>query len=162
MPALRPVPMRRSDFEAIRELSRSLGRSSEPSRFGDNECQLVLKDDDGRLIGWARASWWDPADEVVPAGYYLSGVEVAREYQHRGYASLLTAARLKWVAERDTNVWCIVNARNSESLALQAAFGFKEVARATHFGSVSFTGGSGLLLHKELGEEEQTFKTDLR
>lgn len=154
--------MRLADHEAIRKLSRSLGRSSEPSRFGDNECQLVLKDDDGRLIGWGRASWWEPADEVAPTGYYLSGVEVAREYQHRGYASLLTAARLKWVAKRATNVWCIVNARNSGSLALQAAFGFKEVAKATHFGSVSFTGGSGLLLHKELGEEEQIFKTDLR
>ena len=153
MPALQPEAMQASDHEAIQKLSRSLGRSSEPSRFGDNECHLVLKDPQGQLVGWARAGWWDPSDQLAPAGCYLSGVEISREHQHRGFASILTAARLKWVAERDTAAWCIVNARNTSSLALQASFGFKEIARASHFGAVSFSGGCGLLLRKELSED---------
>jgi len=143
-----------SDFQAIRELSRSLGRSSEPSHFGNDECQLVVKDGQGQLVGWARAGWWEPDDPVAPAGYYLSGVEVAREYQQRGLASMLTAARLEWIAMRDKRyAWCVVNAQNTESLALQASFGFEEIARASHFGSVSFSGGSGLLLRKEITED---------
>ncbi|UYQ76309.1 GNAT family N-acetyltransferase [Glutamicibacter sp. JL.03c] len=142
--------MKALDHEAIRLLSRSMGRSSEPSHFGDEECQLVLKDEGGRLIGWGRAAWWEPQDNYAPAGYYLSGVEIAHEFQQRGYASRLTAARLAWIAERAQQAWCVVNARNSESLRLQASFGFKEIARADHFGSVWFTGGSGVLLRKDL------------
>lgn len=153
--------MKASDHEAIRLLSRSLGRSSEPSRFGDDECQLVLKDESGRLIGWGRAAWWDPNDDSAPAGYYLSGVEIAREFQKRGYASRLTAARLAWVAQRAQQAWCVVNERNSESLRLQASFGFKEITRADHFGSVEFTGGSGVLLRKDLTEAARNLTADL-
>ncbi|WP_345469609.1 GNAT family N-acetyltransferase [Glutamicibacter ectropisis] len=161
MRAFEPVPMKASDHEAIRLLSRSLGRSSEPSRFGDLECQLVLKDESGRLIGWGRAAWWDPNDDSAPAGYYLSGVEIAREFQQRGYASRLTAARLAWIAQRAQQAWCVVNERNSESLRLQASFGFKEITRADHFGSVGFTGGSGVLLRKDLTEAARNLTADL-
>ncbi|KUM30735.1 hypothetical protein AQ436_14405 [Arthrobacter sp. EpRS66] len=153
--------MKASDHEAIRLLSRSLGRTSEPSRFGDEECQLVLKDESGRLIGWGRAAWWDPIDDSAPAGYYLSGIEIAREFQQRGYASRLTAARLAWVAQRAQQAWCVVNERNSESLRLQASFGFKEITRADHFGSVEFTGGSGVLLRKDLTEAARNLSADL-
>jgi len=153
--------MKASDHEAIRLLSRSLGRTSEPSRFGDEECQLVLNDESGRLIGWGRAAWWDPIDDSAPPGYYLSGVEIAREFQQRGYASRLTAARLAWVAQRAQQAWCVVNERNSESLRLQASFGFKEITRADHFGSVEFTGGSGVLLRKDLTEAARNLTADL-
>lgn len=153
--------MKASDHEAIRLLSRSLGRTSEPSRFGDGECQLVLKDESGRLIGWGRAAWWDPIDDSAPPGYYLSGIEIAREFQQRGYASRLTAARLAWVAQRTQQAWCVVNERNSESLRLQASFGFKEITRADHFGSVEFTGGSGVLLRKDLTEAARNLTADL-
>jgi len=153
--------MKASDHEAIRLLSRSLGRTSEPSRFGDEECQLVLKDESGRLIGWGRAAWWDPIDDSAPPGYYLSGVEIAREFQQRGYASRLTTARLAWVAQRAQQAWCVVNERNSESLRLQASFGFKEITRADHFGSVEFTGGSGVLLRKDLTEAARNLTADL-
>ncbi|KSU66929.1 GNAT family N-acetyltransferase [Arthrobacter sp. NIO-1057] len=161
MSAFEPVPMKASDHEAIRLLSRSLGRSSEPSRFGDEECQLVLKDESGRLIGWGRAAWWDPNDDSAPAGYYLSGVEIAREFQQRGYASRLTATRLAWIAQRAQQAWCVVNARNIESLRLQCSSGFEEVTRSEHFGSVWFTGGSGVLLRKDLTEAARDSSAEL-
>lgn len=142
--------MQEADYQAVQALSRSLGRNAEPARFGVEGCQLVLKDSQDKLLGRAKASWWDPDDELAPAGFYLSGVEIAADFQQHGLASILTTARLEWIAHRADRAWCVVNAQNTASLALQRSFGFREICRAPQFGSVQFTGGSGLLLCKEV------------
>lgn len=145
-----PQPMRAMDYPAVRRLSQSLGRHAEPELWGSGECQIVIKNLEGELLGWARAHWWDPADPVAPAGYYLAGIEVARGCRHQGVGRRLTEARLGWIAQRDSSAWCVVNAQNTASLALHRSLGFVEVARAGQLGSVVFSGGSGVLLSKDL------------
>lgn len=138
------------DFDAVRELSRRLGRSSEPSGFAPGACLLAAKDRNGMLLGWAKAQFWDPQDPVAPAGYYLGGVEVDPAWQRRGVARSLGLARLRWVVQRADTAWCVVNARNTASLALQRSLGFTVAARAPGFGTVAFGGGEGLLLRRGL------------
>lgn len=147
---MRLETMQPADFAAIRRLSESLGRNSRPELFGNDECQLVLKNSQGQLVGWARAAWWDPSDDLAPAGYYLSGIEIAREHQGRGLARLLSHERLSWIADRADDAWCVVNARNEASLALQRSLGFSQVLSAARIGSIEFTGGQGFLLRKKL------------
>lgn len=139
-----------ADHEAVRRLSARLGRTAAPERFGTGECQLVLKDAAGQLLGWARAHCWEPQDALAPAGYYLGGVEVAVQSRQQGIARRLGIARLDWIAQRASAAWCVANAQNTASLALQRSLGFIEVARAVRFGSVVLTGGSGVLLRKDL------------
>ncbi|MGH3651711.1 N-acetyltransferase family protein [Glutamicibacter sp.] len=147
---LAPQPMKASDHPAIRRLSESLGRHAEPELWGTEECQVVIKNPAGELLGWALAHWWEPADPVAPAGYYLAGIEVARRHRQRGVARSLTEARLAWIAQRASTAWCVVNAQNAASLALHRTLGFEEVARAPQLGTVVFSGGSGVLLSKEV------------
>lgn len=111
-------PLVPQDYRAVRELSRSLGRTSAPERFAPGGCLLAAMSEDGRLVGWAKAQWWDPQDPVAPAGYHLGGVEIDPGWQRRGVATALGLARLSWVAQRADAAWCVVNARNTASLAL--------------------------------------------
>lgn len=147
---LAPQPMTEADHSAVRWLSRSLGRHADPELWSTTECQLVIRDQTGELLGWGRAHWWEPDDPVAPAGYYLAGIEVARFHQQRGVARSLSEARLAWIAQRDSKAWSVVNALNTASLALQRSLGFEIAARATRFGTVVFSGGSGVLLSKDL------------
>lgn len=143
-------PLVPQDYRAVRELSRSLGRTSAPERFAPGGCLLAATSEDGRLVGWAKAQWWDPQDPVAPAGYYLGGVEIDPGWQRRAVATALGLARLSWVAQRADAAWCVVNARNTASLALQRSLGFTLRARAAGFGTVHFTGGAGVLLCRTL------------
>lgn len=142
------------EFDQIQALSRSLGRQSNPSAFGEDECAVAAFDPTGRLVGWARSHYWEPQDPIAPSGYYLAGIEIAPEHQGRGLARQLSEARLIWVAERAGSAWCVVNATNSASLALQRSLGFVEVARAQKIGTVEFTGGSGVLFTKDLSDSQ--------
>ncbi|MGX1748127.1 GNAT family N-acetyltransferase [Glutamicibacter protophormiae] len=151
-PAFSIQPLEPADYPTVRELSRSLGRRSAPERFAPGGCLLGATSENGRLVGWAKAQWWDPQDPVAPAGYYLGGVEVDRRWRRRGVATALGLARLRWVAQRADAAWCVVNTRNSASLALQRRLGFTVRARAASFGTVEFTGGAGLLLCRPLEE----------
>ena len=151
---MRPQLMLPEDFDAVRAPSKSLGRNSRPELFGNNECQLVLKNATGQLVGWARAAWWDPQDQAVPCGYYLSGVEISRQYQRQGFAAILSRARLRWISERAKEAWCVVNARNEASIALQLSLGFDHMFGAARIGNIEFTGGEGLLLRKDLSQHE--------
>lgn len=139
------------DFSAVAELSTSLGRNCNPERWGSDECRLALfLEPENKLVAWARAHWWDPADSIAPAGYYLAGVEVAADFQGQGLARRLSLARLAWVAQRADEVFCTVNVRNTASVALQHSLGFTEQARAASFGTLKFSGGEGILFYRAL------------
>ncbi|PJJ44165.1 aminoglycoside 6'-N-acetyltransferase I [Glutamicibacter mysorens] len=156
-----PQPMRAVDYPAIRRLSQSLGRHAEPELWGNGERQLVIKNLDGQLLGWSRAHWWEPADATAPAGYYLAGIEVDRGCRHRGVGRSLTEARLDWIAQRASSAWCVVNAQNAASLALHRSLGFEEVAQAAQLGTVVFSGGSGVLLSKDLVSSRSAAKAQV-
>ncbi|MGO4147177.1 N-acetyltransferase family protein [Paenarthrobacter sp. YAF11_1] len=98
------------------------------------------------VVGWAKTHHWDYADGPALAGHYLGGVTVRPEFQRRGLAAQLTAARLYWIWDRAEFAWYVVNARNEASLALHRRWGFREVARGACFHTVSFDGGEGVLL----------------
>ncbi len=138
------------DHPEVRELSRSLGRHSAPAFFDAGACLLATKDANGALIGWAKAQWWEPQDPIAPDGYYLGGIEVHAAWQGRGVATALGLARLRWIAQRAKTAWCVVNARNAASLALQRSLGFTLMVRASGFGTVEFTGAEGVLLRRNV------------
>ncbi|MBM7768813.1 RimJ/RimL family protein N-acetyltransferase [Glutamicibacter nicotianae] len=73
----------------------------------------------------------------------------------------LTEARLDWIAQRASSAWCVVNAQNAASLALHRSLGFEKVARAAQLGTVVFSGGSGVLLSKDLAPSRSAAKTQV-
>jgi len=60
----------------------------------------------------------------------------------------MLALELAGVDRLHEPTWSVVNARNGASLDLHARHGFVEVARAAAFAGITFTGGTGLLLHR--------------
>jgi len=104
---------------------------------------------DGRVIGYARAGYFaapagSPAN-VVPEGWYLTGVVVEPSMRRRGVGSELTRARLDWVAERSDCAYYVANERNLVSIDLHAGLGFVELTRDFHHPGVEFAGGRGIL-----------------
>ncbi|MFJ4209321.1 GNAT family N-acetyltransferase [Paenarthrobacter sp. NPDC089675] len=102
--------------------------------------------DGAAVVGWAKTHHWNHADGPAPAGHYLGGLTVAPAFRRKGAAIQLTDARLAWIWERGTSAWYVVNARNQASLELHGRWGFREVARAPGFHTVTFDGGEGVLL----------------
>jgi aminoglycoside 6'-N-acetyltransferase I len=111
------------------------------------EAQDALNADGGSgVVGWAKTHYWDYADGLALPGHYLGGVTVLPDSRRQGIATALSCARLQWIWERADRAWYVVNARNEASLALHRKWGFREVARAPAFHSVTFDGGEGVLL----------------
>ncbi len=111
----------------------------------DPERAVLVAEVGGALVGWAKTHHWGWADGPAAAGHYLGGVTVDPAWRRRGIADALTRERLRWIAERATEAWYVVNAANPASIALHEAYGFQEVARAARFHTISFTGGEGIL-----------------
>ncbi|MEH0109044.1 GNAT family N-acetyltransferase [Tersicoccus sp. MR15.9] len=107
---------------------------------------LVATSADGEVVGWAKTHRWCDDDPPAPAGHYLGGVTVAEDWRRRGIGTALTLRRMAWVRERANVAWCVVNARNTASLALHRALGFVEAARGPRFHTTTFDGGLGILL----------------
>ena len=55
----------------------------------------------------------------------------------------------------------MVNAQNAASLSLHRSLGFEEVARAAQLGTVVFSGGSGVLLSKDLVSSRSAAKAQV-
>jgi GNAT superfamily N-acetyltransferase len=110
---------------------------------------LVVARVGGQLVGYGRAEYWareqDALPRIAPTGWYLSGLLVEPIHRGHGIGAALIATRLGWLAERTDRVWYFTNARNSVSLRLHDAAGFREVTRDFEFPGVSFEGGSGIL-----------------
>lgn len=100
------------------------------------------------VVGWAMLAVWSGYDDV-PDGPYVSALTVDPARRRTGVGSRLLGALLTRGAPR---VRSVVNARNTPSLALHAAHGFREVRRAATFARIGFEGGTGVLL--EHGEDE--------
>ena len=100
------------------------------------DLQLVVEYD-GEVVGWARAAYMVPPDDVppncVPEGWYLLGMDVAEAARRRGIGRALTRARVAWLRERTSRIWYFVRCDNHASIALHAEFGFEEVANDVWF-----------------------------
>jgi len=108
----------------------------------------------GNPVGLAKVHYFTPPEHspgnVAPEGWYLSGVIVTPADRRRGIGRRLTAARLDWIAERDTCAYYFVNARNLASIDLHREFGFVEVTRDFAYPGASFEGGLGILFRAEI------------
>ena len=113
---------------------------------------------DGQVIGFGRVQYREGEATMpeggLPGGWYLTGTVVDSRFRRRGIGTRLTAARMRWIAERGSAVYYFANARNRVSIALHEGFGFIEIARGPAFGSESFVGGEGVLFKAELGGSE--------
>lgn len=142
------------DLTAMLALQEQGGRSSDArsleAAVDDGGRIVVVAHVGDNLVGWAKTHHFPEGDGMAPAGEYLGGVEVARDWRRRGIATVLTDERMKWIARRAQTAWYVVNANNPASIALHRRWGFMEVTRAPSFHGTTFTGGVGLLLRAGL------------
>ena len=120
---------------------------------------VLVAEVDGSIVGFGRAQYRDmePSESggSLPEGWYLTGVVVDPRFRRLGIGSQLTAARMRWIAERGSVAYYFANARNRVSIALHESFGFVEVARGPTLGSESFAGGEGVLFRAKLSGLER-------
>ncbi len=121
---------------------------------------LVLAADiDSRVVGFGRARYLGardlPAGDPAPDGWYLTGVVVDPAFRRLGAGSVLTAERLRWIAERADTAYYFANSRNHATLALHERFAFVEIARGPTFAGTTFTGGEGILFRVDLAATPQ-------
>lgn len=113
-----------------------------------NVC-LVVAIVDTDICGFGRAGRVEPAADAptnsAPAGWYLLGLIVRDQWRRQGIGRRLTEARLEWLAERTTEAFYFVNARNRVSLDLHEGLGFRELTRDFSFPGATFDGGVGSL-----------------
>ena len=118
------------------------------------QARVLAAQHGSRLVGIAKITRFTPPPDspsnIAPAGWYLSGVIVAKDYRRRGIGRRLTQARLNWIAERDRAAYYFSNARNNASIDLHRAFGFVELTRDFTFPGASFEGGAGILFKAAL------------
>jgi aminoglycoside 6'-N-acetyltransferase I len=138
----------RDHAEVIAAVERDLADDS----LGRNRVVLVAEVD-GSVVGFGKVHY-RRAETDLPEGWYLSGVVVDPSFRRMGVGARLTAARMRWIAERGSAAYYFANAMNRVSIALHQGFGFVEIARAPAFGSESFVGGEGVLFRAELEAPE--------
>jgi ribosomal protein S18 acetylase RimI-like enzyme len=163
-------PARLSDAEAVGRISADRNGTDPATEVAAVERALVddamgrrrillVAELAGSVVGFAKARYrageTSAGEGGLPGGWYLTGVVVEPRFRRRGVGAKLTAARMRWVAERGPAAYYFANARNRVSIALHESFGFVEVARAAAFGGVSFVGGEGILFKAELGGPER-------
>ena len=130
-------------------------------RWLADQGQLVLvAERRDRVLGYARAARIDlhGTPDADASGWHLTGVVVAPNARRHGLGRALTVARLQHLTTLTGTVWCVVNTLNRASLDLHRGLGFAEVRRGPQLAGVAFSGGSGVLLRRDLGESwaEQT------
>jgi aminoglycoside 6'-N-acetyltransferase I len=152
-----------ADVEAIARLHAARERGAFPESVKwakgvaasgrmDTACLLVA--DVGReVVGYAYAGW--AAVDGLPQGFYLLGLVVGDHFRRRGIGHALTAARLRWIRERADVAYYFANDRNTATIDLHAAFGFRELRRGISVPGVTFSGGSGVLFATTLGELDE-------
>src|SRR4051794_28321415 len=111
--------------------------------------RLLVVAEGEEVVGYGRASLLDDLTGA-PRGYYLTGVFVRPASRRAGVGAELTAARLRWIAERADEAWFVANARNAASIELHRRFGFEEVTRDFAIPGVEFDRGEGILLRARL------------
>jgi aminoglycoside 6'-N-acetyltransferase I len=115
--------------ELVPRIERALERLREPGARAYSCVALV----EGEIVGYGKCAhrgWPVTTDGLsIPDGWYLTGVEVARDHRRKGVARALTRHRLQWLQPRTDVVYYFTGERNYPSQNLHRALGFIEVAR---------------------------------
>jgi ribosomal protein S18 acetylase RimI-like enzyme len=110
---------------------------------------LLVAEVAGKVVGYGRVVH-HPGSEGCPPGCYLVGLVVSPTFRRHGIGRELTISRLRWVAERASEVFYFANERNRATIDLHAALGFREMTGDFTFPGVTFLGGRGVLFRAEL------------
>ena len=115
---------------------------------------LLTAEWDGGVAGLAKCRHYarppGAPENSGPEGWYLAGLIVDARFRRRGIGRALTGTRLAWIAERSERAYYFANARNAASIALHAAFGFRELTRDFVLPGARFEGGVGILFGLDL------------
>lgn len=117
------------------------------SRLVERLPVLLMAEKDGSAVGWCGIQKCEILPDAVPE-WLVAGLTVVPEQRRRGIANQLLRAALRTTADFAPGepVFSVINARNPASIDLHLGLGFVEVARASTFAGVDFTGGEGVLL----------------
>ena len=125
----------KADVEACTRLAVAIGAGtadawrqtlSRTVRDGQQRA-LFVADASGQVVGYGRVVCTDagpavPADTAVPRaappGWYLLGLVVDEAWRRRGIGEALTKARMAWVSERSSRLYCFTSHANLASQAL--------------------------------------------
>lgn len=110
----------------------------------------VGADSGDEVIGWSSAFRMAGRDDA-PDGWYVSSLTVDPAWRRRGAGDRLLAAAIAATSARGSVLRSIVNATNRASLDLHAAHGFVDEAHGSSFAGVTFEGGAGVLLRRDIG-----------
>ena len=137
-----------ADFEPIAELCRTGGLLPwAPASLVSGESKTVqVAVYHSQIVGLAKTHWHAQADGLAPAGHYLGGIIVHPSWRQQGIGQALTAARLRWIAQRATRAYYFTNEQNQASRALHAKLGFERLAEAEEIHSVRADDGTSKLL----------------
>jgi aminoglycoside 6'-N-acetyltransferase I len=144
-------PLRVEDVAAAVELVTRVQRVDPGDRgeqfasdITDDSRQTFVATANGHVIAYGRVAELAAGEAApgTPAGCYLTGVLVDPAWRHRGVATALTRARLRWAFARTDEVFYVAGADNTASLHLHTALGFQEMKR---FGSERSAAGVDVL-----------------
>lgn len=125
-----------ADQERIRSgLIKELGSDSD-------SLKLFVAHYEGEIIGFSRLDWLEAYDG--PAGWYLIGLVVSKDFRGRGVGLALTRARIQSVSGGE-KIYYFANAKNRVSIALHEQLGFEKIKDLPRFDKVEFEGGRGCL-----------------
>jgi GNAT superfamily N-acetyltransferase len=97
---------------------------------------LFVAESSGQVVGYGRVVCTDagpagPAGPEVPGaappGWYLLGLVVDEAWRRRGIGEALTKARMAWVSERSSRLYCFTSHANLASQALHEHLGFTKM-----------------------------------
>lgn len=104
----------------------------------------------GEIVGWSGASQ-HPLTDGGRHEWLVAGLTIIPDHRRTGIGQRLLTQVITELARTtsDSALYSVVNAANLASLALHRALGFREVDRGPTFAGITFSGGSGVLLHVE-------------
>lgn len=135
------------DQERIRTgLIKELGSDS-------GSLKLFVARHQGEIIGFSRLDWLEAQDG--PAGWYLLGLVVSKDFRGRGVGLALTRARIQSVSGGE-KIYYFANAKNRVSIALHEQLGFEKIREMPRFDKVEFEGGRGCLFRAVVPSSDST------
>lgn len=156
-------PARSADLPAMVKLSGErpgTGDSDAKSIFASMKQRLAHTPDEGqlfvavgtdnRLLGCGSSAFLRFEDthqhaNLVPSGWYLTGLMVTAKARRAGIGRALTTARMVDRIAAQETLRFVANVQNEASRDLHLALGFKLETDEFHMPGVTFRGGEGLL-----------------
>ncbi|WP_299169738.1 GNAT family N-acetyltransferase [uncultured Arthrobacter sp.] len=137
-----------ADIIGVDEICDASGRS----RWSPNllrvkqDRQVLVAEVEGKVIGVAKTHFHEDSGGDGPAGHYLGGIVVAREYRRQGVATALTKKRLDWIWSVAGTAYYFANEHNIASIRMHEGFGFRELGRFANIHGVTADDGQSYLI----------------